>query len=215
MVSDHAEKLLDVWDVLHGQTSIFFPRNTGREAIQMYLTAGIIQLFHTGYTFLSLKIGTILAGLLTLPFIYLLGKELANRRVGLLALLFAGIGILAECHLARGAAFPALSIVCCTHAILPDPRACAPPTATILSWQVWPWGSACTDILPSAFCRSSPDGGGLIFIASPGQGQAPAGCFGIAGAGADLPDRLPAAIAFRPRISHPLRLSRIFTPGHH
>jgi hypothetical protein len=92
MVSDHAEKLLDVWDVLHGQTSIFFPRNTGREAIQMYLTAGIIQLFHTGYTFLSLKIGTILVGLLTLPFIYLLGKELANRRVGLFALLFAGIG---------------------------------------------------------------------------------------------------------------------------
>jgi hypothetical protein len=91
MVSDHAEKLLDVWDVLHGQESIFFPRNTGREAIQMYLTAGIIRLFHTGYTYLSLKMGTILAGLLTLPFIYLLGKELANRRVGLLAFIFAGI----------------------------------------------------------------------------------------------------------------------------
>jgi Dolichyl-phosphate-mannose-protein mannosyltransferase len=92
MVSDHAEKLLDVWDVLHGKTSIFFPRNTGREAIQMYLTAGIIQLLHTGYTFLSLKIGTVLAGLLTLPYLYLLGKELGNRRVGLLAVLFAGIG---------------------------------------------------------------------------------------------------------------------------
>jgi hypothetical protein len=91
MVSDHAEKLLDVWDVLHGQTSIFFPRNTGREAIQMYLTASIIQLFHTGYTFLSLKIGTILVGLLTLPFLYLLGRELGNRRVGLFAMLFAGI----------------------------------------------------------------------------------------------------------------------------
>jgi hypothetical protein len=92
MVSDHAEKLLDVWDVLHGKTSIFFPRNTGREAIQMYLTAGIIQLLHTGYTFLSLKIGTILLGLLTLPYLYLLGKELGNRRVGLFAMLFAGIG---------------------------------------------------------------------------------------------------------------------------
>jgi hypothetical protein len=91
MVSDHAEKLLDVWDVLHGQTSIFFPRNTGREAIQMYLTAGIIQLFNTGYTFISLKIGTILAGLLTLPYLYLLGKELGNRRVGLFAMLLAGI----------------------------------------------------------------------------------------------------------------------------
>jgi hypothetical protein len=91
MVSDHAEKLLDVWDVLHGQTSIFFPRNTGREAIQMYLTAGIIQLFNTGYTFLSLKIGAILVGLLTLPFLYLLGEEFGNRRVGLFAMLFAGM----------------------------------------------------------------------------------------------------------------------------
>jgi hypothetical protein len=91
MVSDHAEKLLDIWDVVHGQTHIFFPRNTGREAIQFYLTAGIIDLLHTGYTFLSLKIGTILAGLLTLPYLYLLGKELGNRRIGLLAVLFAGI----------------------------------------------------------------------------------------------------------------------------
>ena len=91
MFSDHAEKLLDVWDVLHGQTSIFFVRNTGREALQMYMTAGIIQLFNTGYSHLSLKIGTVLAGLLTLPFIYLLGKEVGSKRIGLLAMVFAGI----------------------------------------------------------------------------------------------------------------------------
>lgn len=91
MVSDHAEKLLDVYDVLNGQPRIFFPRNTGREFFQMYLTAGVIRLFDTGFSFLSLKIGTALAGLLTLPFIYLLGVEIANRRVGLLAMLFAGI----------------------------------------------------------------------------------------------------------------------------
>jgi hypothetical protein len=91
MVSDHAEKLLDVWDILHGQTSIFFPRNTGREALQMYLTAGIIQFFHTGYTALSLKLGTVLVGLLTLPYLYLLGKEFGSKRIGLLALLLAGI----------------------------------------------------------------------------------------------------------------------------
>lgn len=91
MVSDHAEKLLDIWDVLHGKTSIFFPRNTGREGLQMYMTAGIIQLLDTGYTYLSLKIGSVFAGIFTLPFIYLLGKEVGNRRVGLFALLFAGI----------------------------------------------------------------------------------------------------------------------------
>jgi Dolichyl-phosphate-mannose-protein mannosyltransferase len=90
--SDHAEKLLDVFDVSQGQTHIFFPRNTGREAIQMYWTLLISWIFGTGISFLSLKIGTVLLGLLTLPYIYLLGKEIANRRVGLLAFFLAGIG---------------------------------------------------------------------------------------------------------------------------
>jgi hypothetical protein len=91
MVSDQAEKILDVWEVVNGKTSIFFPRNTGREAIQMYLTAGIVLLFRTGFSYISLKIGTVLAGLLTLPYIYLLGKEFGNRRIALYALFFAGI----------------------------------------------------------------------------------------------------------------------------
>jgi hypothetical protein len=91
MVSDHREKLQDVGDVLRGETRIFFPRNTGREPMQMYLTAAVIHYFDTGISFLSLKIGTVLAGLLTLPFIYLLGREVANNRVGLLAMFFAGI----------------------------------------------------------------------------------------------------------------------------
>lgn len=91
MFSDHAEKLIDVGDVLAGQLRIFFPRNTGREAFQMYLTAAMAKLFDTGLSFLSLKLGTALCGLFTLPFIYLLGKEVANRRVGLWAMAFAGI----------------------------------------------------------------------------------------------------------------------------
>ena len=91
MVSDHAEKLLDVYDVNHGLPRIYFPRNTGREFFQMFLTAFVVKVFGTGYSFLSLKIGTALAGLLTLPFIYLTGVEIANRRVGLLAMFLAGI----------------------------------------------------------------------------------------------------------------------------
>ena len=91
MFSDHAEKLIDVTDVLRGDFFIFFPRNTGREAIQMYLTAAIAKIFGTGISFLSLKLGTSLAGLFTLPFIYLLGKEIQNREVGLLAMFFAGV----------------------------------------------------------------------------------------------------------------------------
>jgi hypothetical protein len=91
MFSDHAEKLLDVADVLRGQTSVFFERNTGREAIQMYLTAAIALICKTGLAFMSLKLGTALAGLFTLPYIYLLGKEMGNRWVGLLALLLASV----------------------------------------------------------------------------------------------------------------------------
>lgn len=91
MFSDHAEKLIDVTDVLKGNHFIFFPRNTGREAFQMYLTAAMAKIFGTGLSFLSLKLGTCLAGLFSLPFIYLLGVEIKNKEVGLLAMFFAGI----------------------------------------------------------------------------------------------------------------------------
>ena len=91
MFSDHAEKLLDVGDILNGQYSVFFPRNTGREFVQMYLTAMIASWLKLGLSFLSLKLGTALLGFFTLPFIYLFGKEVADRKVGLAALLLAGI----------------------------------------------------------------------------------------------------------------------------
>jgi len=91
MFSDHAEKLLDVNDVLNGKFPVFFIRNTGREFFQFYWTAFLAIVFKTGISFMSLKIGTALAGFLTLPYIYLLGKELRNKWVGILAFLFAGI----------------------------------------------------------------------------------------------------------------------------
>ena len=90
--SDHAEKLLDVYDVTQGITHIFFERNTGREFIQFYWTMLLSNVLKTGLTFLTLKIGTALIGLLTLPFVYLLGKELGGKRVGLFALILAGVG---------------------------------------------------------------------------------------------------------------------------
>jgi hypothetical protein len=90
--SDHAEKILDVYEVSQGQTHIFFTRNTGREAFQMYWTLLIAKLLGTGFSYLSLKLGTAILGFLTLPFIYLLGKEIGGRRVGLFAFILAGIG---------------------------------------------------------------------------------------------------------------------------
>jgi hypothetical protein len=92
MFSDHAEKLLDVADVLDGKGSIFFTRNTGREFDQFYLTAAIIQALGTGITFVSLKIGTALVGALTLPYVFLLGREIGGAWVGVIALALTAIG---------------------------------------------------------------------------------------------------------------------------
>lgn len=106
MLSDHAEKLLDVWDIHTGETMIFFPRNTGREPLQMYLTAWVIRFLGTDFSFLSLKIGTVFAGLLSLPFLYLLGKEVGGKRVALLVLLFAGIAYWPNVIARSGLRFP-------------------------------------------------------------------------------------------------------------
>ncbi len=89
MTSDHAEKLMDVFDVTEGKYSIYFPRNTGREPLYIYLSA-IVAGF-AGISFLAIKIAAVIGGLLMLPYLYLLGKELGSKRIGLLAVAFAAI----------------------------------------------------------------------------------------------------------------------------
>jgi hypothetical protein len=91
MWSDHAEKYLDIVDVLNGQTSIFFTRNAGREPIQFYTTAAAIKWFGASFSFLTLKSITALAGLFTLPFMYLFGKEVGGKWAGLSAMALAGV----------------------------------------------------------------------------------------------------------------------------
>jgi hypothetical protein len=91
MLSDQAEKLMDINDVLHGYFPIYFPRNTGREVIHFYLTAAYMAIFNLEVSFLNLKTVAAFANLVTLLFIYLLGKEVGNKWVGLFAALFAGM----------------------------------------------------------------------------------------------------------------------------
>lgn len=91
MWSDQAEKLLDVRDVLNGIYSIFFLRNTGREPMQFYIAAATARLLATGISFNTLKIGTTLAGYVTLIYLYLFAKEFADRRVALFSVLLAGV----------------------------------------------------------------------------------------------------------------------------
>jgi hypothetical protein len=92
MTSDHAEKLYDVNDVLNGKRPIFFPRNTGREALQFYATAVLIRFTPLEISHLALKVGTGLFGVMAIPFTFLLGRELYNRQVGLLAAALMAVG---------------------------------------------------------------------------------------------------------------------------
>lgn len=91
MVSDHAEMLMDVLDIQNGKTSIFFERNTGREPLPFYLAVWVGSLFGTGASFLTLKLASALVAFASLAFVYLLGKELGGRWVGLFALLLTGL----------------------------------------------------------------------------------------------------------------------------
>lgn len=91
MNSDHAEKLFDVNDVLNGETPIFFTRNTGREPLQFYLSAVLANVFGTGVSFETLKLGTTLLGFLSLYYVYRLGEEFGGPWVGLFAALLAGV----------------------------------------------------------------------------------------------------------------------------
>src|SRR5690606_18324827 len=51
--SDHAEKILDVYEITEGKSFVFFERNTGREAIQFYWTLLVLNIFNTGFSFYS------------------------------------------------------------------------------------------------------------------------------------------------------------------
>lgn len=104
--SDHAEKILDVYEITEGDTFIFFERNTGREAFQMYWTLLMVNVFNTGFSFLSLKLGTALLGLFTLPYVYLLGREYGNERVALFALFLFGIAAWPNINARIGLRFP-------------------------------------------------------------------------------------------------------------
>jgi len=81
--SDHAEKLLDVLDLINGERPIFFVRNTGREPFQFYWTFALIEIFGLPLKYLTLKIGTAVIGLAALPALYLLGCEMGGVALGL------------------------------------------------------------------------------------------------------------------------------------
>ncbi len=90
MTSDHTEKLLDVLGVLEGENQIFFANNGGREPIQFYMAAFFVKVLHTGLNFFTLKLTMTAAFLLSLIYVYRLGKELGTRWTGLFFMALLG-----------------------------------------------------------------------------------------------------------------------------
>jgi hypothetical protein len=79
MTSDHVEKLLDAQRVLDGTHQIFFPNNGGREPFQMYTMALFSQLPGLGMNFTTLKLLSALEGIITLPILWWMGREIIGK----------------------------------------------------------------------------------------------------------------------------------------
>ena len=120
MTQDHSWKLLDVKTILDGGRPIFFPNNTGREPWQFYYTAVLMRVFNLPLDYMALKIGNGIIGTITIPIIYLFGRELGGRKLGLFAAALYTIGKWPLETTRMGLRFP--------HATLP---------AALVLWYLW------------------------------------------------------------------------------
>ena len=104
MVSDHVEKILDSQRAAEGETQIYFSNNHGREPIQFYLMSLLASLPGLGFNHFTLKLLTVIEGLVTLPILVMVGVELLGerrRKLDILAgLLLAGLVAVSYWHVA-------------------------------------------------------------------------------------------------------------------
>ena len=80
---DQAANGLLALEILSGKRPVFFPSYTGREALFMYIIAGIFSVL--GPNVLALRLAGALCGVVTVVGVAFLGAALYNRRIGLVA----------------------------------------------------------------------------------------------------------------------------------
>ena len=88
-ISDHAEEMLDMRDLIEGHPGVFFWRNLGNGPVHFYWTAFLVKGLGLPLNYLTLKTATALFGLLVAPALFLLGRELGGLWLGVAA---AGFG---------------------------------------------------------------------------------------------------------------------------
>jgi len=80
--SDHAEDLLNVEGLAHGDRPVFFPSNTGQAPLPFYFEY-LMVLLGFPIDYLMLKTSTALVGMLAIPAMYVVGRELGGTPLGL------------------------------------------------------------------------------------------------------------------------------------
>ncbi len=105
MTSDHIEKLLDALRVSDGYRGIFFPNNGGREGFQMYFVSFLANVFGLGFRFDTLKMATVIEGLITLPALWWMARQIfgsdreQDRQIGnWVGLALAGLVAISSWH---------------------------------------------------------------------------------------------------------------------
>ena len=73
----------NIRQILSGELPVFFPSHPGREGLFFYLAAPLAAVMGLSHT--TIKVAAVLIGVLTVPLVYLLGRELCDREVGLVA----------------------------------------------------------------------------------------------------------------------------------
>lgn len=90
MTSDHTEKLGDIRAILDGMRPAFLPGNAGREAMEFYWIALLVRM-GMPLSFLTMKIGMATVSCLTIPVIFLLGRRIGGRPLGLFSALILAL----------------------------------------------------------------------------------------------------------------------------
>ena len=91
MVSDHAEKVLGIRDIVDGARPVYLLRNNGSEPLWSYVVAVFVGMGDRPLNFVTLKFVSALFAWLFIPALYLMARELFDDDVALIAAAFAAI----------------------------------------------------------------------------------------------------------------------------
>jgi len=89
MTADIGHLWVDSERILHGDHPIFSTIHPGREIMMFYLVAAYVRLFDHSY--FAHKAVAAFIGVATIPLVYLLGRELFDRQVGLVGAFFFAV----------------------------------------------------------------------------------------------------------------------------